>query len=182
MNQRLLKIGFNIFWIAILFGIGISYPEKYGLVFFLFIIGTMQCVTLYHNIKNLINHVESSKNKERKTSYSYSFENDSNYKKKRDDFQKQMDDLLKDLYEQQKRHQTAVRIHNGMSITDAYRLMKLKYTDNPEFIKKRYRELAMQWHPDKFATEAKSKQEAANRNFQKLNTAYNVIKKHKNIA
>lgn len=95
------------------------------------------------------------------------------------------DDLVneyKKLLEEQYRQQSQSVVKGEMSITDAYKLMKLTYSDTPEDIKKKYRQLAMLWHPDKFATKSKSVQESANRNFQKLNSAYNVIKKHKNIA
>lgn len=162
----------NILMLAICIGLSIAYPDKGFLRFLCGLFGTVYGIGLYIGVRNYIYY--PIKNKEQKKT--------NNYNKKTDDFKKQMDDLLKDLYEQRQRQQDAVRIHNGMSVTDAYRLMKLKYSDTPDFIKKRYRELAMQWHPDKFATESKSKQETANRNFQKLNSAYGVIRKHKNIA
>jgi DnaJ-class molecular chaperone len=38
----------------------------------------------------------------------------------------------------------------------------------------------LQYHPDKYVNES-SKQEIATRNFQKLNAAYEVIKKYKNF-
>lgn len=53
--------------------------------------------------------------------------------------------------------------------------------DDEETIKKKYRKLAMKWHPDRFSNDTLENQDIAKRNFQKLNNAYEVIKKHKNI-
>jgi DnaJ-domain-containing protein 1 len=104
-------------------------------------------------------------------------------KRKTRDFDEVYDEYKKFFEEQYRQQQRQVVVNRGeMSIADAYKLMKLTYSNTPDEIKKKYRQLAMQWHPDRFATESKSKQEIANRNFQKLNSAYSVIKKHKNIA
>jgi len=54
--------------------------------------------------------------------------------------------------------------------------------DDEDTIKKKYRKLAMKWHPDKFATDTKENQEIAKRNFQKVSGAYNKVKKYKNIT
>jgi DnaJ-domain-containing protein 1 len=53
--------------------------------------------------------------------------------------------------------------------------------DDNDTIKKKYRKLAMKWHPDKFASDTLENQEIAKRNFQKVNLAYEKIKKYKNI-
>lgn len=53
--------------------------------------------------------------------------------------------------------------------------------DGNDVIKRRYRELTKKWHPDKFVNKSEETQETAKRNFQKLNNAYNNIKKYKNI-
>jgi len=67
------------------------------------------------------------------------------------------------------------------ALDNAYTLMKLDKKDDESTIKKKYRELSMKWHPDKFATDTKENQAIANRNFIKLNSAYDLIKKSKNI-
>lgn len=54
-------------------------------------------------------------------------------------------------------------------------------TDSNDVIKKKYRTLAMKYHPDKYSTDTDRIKKIANRNFQKLNNAYELIKKHKNI-
>lgn len=66
-------------------------------------------------------------------------------------------------------------------LDNAYKLMKLEKTVDETTIKKKYRELSMIWHPDKWSTNTKENQEIAGRNFIKLNNAYELIKKHKNI-
>ena len=48
-------------------------------------------------------------------------------------------------------------------------------------IKGKFRELAKKWHPDIFATDTRENQDIANRNFQKLNAAYELIKNDRNI-
>ena len=59
--------------------------------------------------------------------------------------------------------------------------MKLNKNDSEITIKKKYRELSLKWHPDKWTTNTIENQAIANRNFIKLNNAYELIKKHKNI-
>lgn len=66
---------------------------------------------------------------------------------------------------------------------NAAKLMKIDLkTNTDKEIKKRYRTLAIKWHPDKWSTEPQSRQDTAKRNFQKLNAAYELIKEHKKIV
>ena len=67
------------------------------------------------------------------------------------------------------------------SIDNSYKLMSLNKDDDEKTIKKRYRELSMKWHPDKFQNDTTENQGIATRNFTKLNNAYELIKKHKNF-
>lgn len=53
--------------------------------------------------------------------------------------------------------------------------------DDEDTIKKKYRKLAMKWHPDKYASDTPENQEIAKRNFQKVSSAYQKIKEYKNI-
>ena len=53
--------------------------------------------------------------------------------------------------------------------------------DDEITIKRKYRGLSKIWNPDKFINDSIENQEIANRNFQRLNNAYNIIKKYKNI-
>jgi len=48
-------------------------------------------------------------------------------------------------------------------------------------IKNKYRELAIKWHPDKWSLDTAENQKIANRTFQRLNGAYEIVKKHRNI-
>ena len=66
-------------------------------------------------------------------------------------------------------------------IDNAFKLMSLNKDDDEKTIKKRYRELSMKWHPDKYQNDTMENQGIATRNFTKLNSAYETIKKHKNI-
>lgn len=60
-------------------------------------------------------------------------------------------------------------------INDAFKVMELNPTSNPDQIKKKFRELALKWHPDKNkAPEAKEK-------FRAITDAYDILKKAKNI-
>lgn len=83
-------------------------------------------------------------------------------------------------YEKKKQSNTNSRA-TGIPLVDAYKLFRLSSSDDFIVIKKKYRELAVKYHPDKWANESKSKQDAAERNFKKLNNAYGLIKKDKGI-
>ena len=67
------------------------------------------------------------------------------------------------------------------SLDNAFKLLKLDKNDDEKTIKKRYRELSMKWHPYKFQNNTEENQGIATRNFKKLNAAYELIKKFKQI-
>lgn len=71
--------------------------------------------------------------------------------------------------------------NNGTNteINNAFKLFKISINSNETEIKRKYKELVLIYHPDKYTKE--SEKEIATRNFQKLNAAYDVIKKYKNI-
>ena len=61
------------------------------------------------------------------------------------------------------------------TISKSYKLFGLEEKCSDVDIKKKYRELSKKWHPDKFSNDSLENQEIAKRNFQKVNSAYNVI-------
>ena len=94
------------------------------------------------------------------------------------------EDMLKDLYEKlhNRANQNRERYqqqNKSNEYENALNLFKLNHNSTEAEFKKKFRELSKTWHPDMFSTSSKSSQETANRNFQKLNNAYQVIKKNK---
>lgn len=63
-----------------------------------------------------------------------------------------------------------------------YRIMEIEPTATEEEIKKAYRRMAVKYHPDKVANEGPEVQRAAKEKFQKLQDAYENIKKQRNIT
>lgn len=68
----------------------------------------------------------------------------------------------------------------SVDVYNAFKLLKLSQDSNIEQIKKKYRELVMKHHPDKYDNNPDN-HKIATRNLQKLNNAYSVLKKHKNF-
>lgn len=67
--------------------------------------------------------------------------------------------------------------------TDAdYKILELEPSATDEEVKKAYRKMAMKYHPDKVSYLGEDFQKAANEKFQKVNEAYENIKKVRNIA
>ena len=63
-----------------------------------------------------------------------------------------------------------------------YKILELESTATDEEIKKAYRKMAMKYHPDKVSYLGEDFQKAANEKFQKVNEAYENIKKERNMA
>lgn len=90
-----------------------------------------------------------------------------------------------------------LRISNGLrlSVSDFNSLKAMFYNDSSTYyevlnvdksatdteIKKAYRKLAVEYHPDKVATLGAEYQNAAKEKFQKIQEAYQAIKKERNI-
>lgn len=71
-------------------------------------------------------------------------------------------------------------IESVFNVTNSAKLMNVDLeNDDLIVIKKKYRELSKKHHPDKYINDSIKKQEAAKRNFQKLNTAYNILLEYK---
>ncbi|HKJ42570.1 MAG TPA: TerB family tellurite resistance protein [Sunxiuqinia sp.] len=67
--------------------------------------------------------------------------------------------------------------------TDAdYKILELDSSASEDDIKKAYRKMAMKYHPDKVSYLGEDFQKAAKQKFQKVNEAYENIKKERNIA
>jgi len=64
-------------------------------------------------------------------------------------------------------------------IDNAYRILQISPDANEQEIKKAYRNLAIKYHPDKVTHLGEDIQKAAKEKFQKINAAYEEIKKQK---
>ncbi len=68
------------------------------------------------------------------------------------------------------------------TIEDYYKILEIESTSTDDDIKKSYRSMAMKYHPDKVAYLGDDVKNAANEKFQKLNEAYEKIKKERGMA
>lgn len=67
--------------------------------------------------------------------------------------------------------------------TDAdYQILGIPRTASDDEVKKAYRKMAMKYHPDKVSTLGEDIQKAAKEKFQRVNQAYENIKRERNIA
>lgn len=66
--------------------------------------------------------------------------------------------------------------------TSAYKILEITPDVSDDEIKKAYRKMAVKYHPDKVSHLGGDVVKAAKEKFQKLNTAYNQIKKEREIA
>ncbi len=64
----------------------------------------------------------------------------------------------------------------------AYKILEIEPTATDEEVKKAYRSMAMKYHPDKVTYLGEDFQKAAKEKFQKVNEAYETIKKERQIA
>ena len=64
----------------------------------------------------------------------------------------------------------------------AYKILEIDPSVTDEDVKKAYRKMAMKYHPDKVSYLGEDIQNAAKEKFQKVNEAYETIKKERNIA
>ena len=89
-----------------------------------------------------------------------------------------------------------ISVHLGISSTDyesiksmfirntdsAYKILEIQPDASDEDVKKAYRKMALKYHPDKVSYLGEEFQIAAKEKFQKVQEAYNEIKKQRNIA
>ena len=64
----------------------------------------------------------------------------------------------------------------------AYKILEIEPVATDEEVKKAYRRMAMKYHPDKLANMGEDVQHAAQEKFKKVNEAYQIIEKERNIA
>lgn len=67
------------------------------------------------------------------------------------------------------------------STSNAYKALGLDKTATNEEVKKAYRKMAVQHHPDKYAQMGEEHQHAAKEKFQKIQDAYETIKKERGL-
>lgn len=63
-----------------------------------------------------------------------------------------------------------------------YKILEIEKSATEDEIKKAYRRMAVKYHPDKVASLGEEVQKAANEKFQKVQQAYENIKKHKGFS
>lgn len=62
-------------------------------------------------------------------------------------------------------------------VNSDYKVLEIEPTATPEEIKKAYRQMAIKYHPDKVASMGEEFQKGAKEKFQKIQEAYDNIKK-----
>lgn len=96
------------------------------------------------------------------------------------------DSYLKELHNefaQHKEKDTRSYQSESHGINDSYSVLKCKSSDTDDEIKKAYRELAKQYHPDVISSKGLAEDFIlfANQKFKEINTAYEAIKKHRGM-
>ncbi len=76
-------------------------------------------------------------------------------------------------------YSSRVRQPHLPSLEQAYRILEVDQNADVATIKKAYRAMAVKYHPDKVAYLGEDVKKAANEKFQRLNEAYELIKKDK---
>jgi DnaJ like chaperone protein len=66
-------------------------------------------------------------------------------------------------------------------VNSAYQILEITSSANEDEIKKAYRKMAIKYHPDKVSALGEEFQKAAKEKFQKVQEAYETIKKEKGI-
>jgi DnaJ like chaperone protein len=64
----------------------------------------------------------------------------------------------------------------------AYKILEVEPTASDEDLKKAYRKMALKYHPDKVHYLGEDIQKGANEKFQKVNEAWEIIKKQRGIV
>ncbi|MBE6311875.1 MAG: molecular chaperone DnaJ [Bacteroidales bacterium] len=78
-------------------------------------------------------------------------------------------------------HSQRTAANNAKPVPDAYEILGVPPTATNEEIKKAYKKMALKHHPDKVASLGEDVQRAANVKFQKINEAYEYLKKERGI-
>jgi DnaJ like chaperone protein len=68
------------------------------------------------------------------------------------------------------------------TIEDYYKILEIEPSASNDDVKKAYRKMAVKYHPDKVAYLGEDVKKAANEKFQKLNAAYEKIKKERGMV
>jgi DnaJ like chaperone protein len=76
----------------------------------------------------------------------------------------------------------SVKATYSHSIESDYLILELASTATDEEVKKAYRRMAIKYHPDKVAHLGDDVQKGAKEKFQRLNQAYENVKKHRGIS
>jgi len=171
-------------------------------MFILIVCTILLLIPIYAIINNFIINTKYKKEQKRyeeeRERMRYRSYNNSRQKQYQNEIDRLLDEMLKQmkegkvnkqkLYEEYYKHtnyqrqQPPVKKSNTISYTIALKLFKLTDSSTDIEFKKKYKELAMKFHPDRYATDTKENQDIATRNFQKLNEAYEVIKKTKKFS
>ncbi len=119
--------------------------------------------------------------------FKHVFDSQRNSKSKNDD-DINFDNLVNKMYEEfiksnasQGRNTQTNYSTNTDKLKNAYDLFNITRYESVKKIKSTYKDLVIKWHPDKWESSSNENKEIALRNFKKLQNAYNLIKKDRNI-
>ena len=86
---------------------------------------------------------------------------------------------IRSMFNGEQEHSTQNRRPSLSKLDKAYRVLEIDRNADVAAVKKAYRAMAVKHHPDKVAYLGEDVKKAANEKFQRLNEAYEIIKKDK---
>ena len=87
--------------------------------------------------------------------------------------------FIPDLEEYERENQIKPKTENELDESEAYEILNLDITATFAQVKRRYRELAKKWHPDKNDSALKNE---AEKKFVRINQAYETIERKMLVA